>query len=86
MDTKFNVDDLIQEGLVKKKAYTEGKYKGLSVLKYDRKVFFNNLWNKDKRLLDCRGIVVDENNNIISYPFTKVFNLFENGTKVERDK
>ena len=86
MDTKFNVNDLIQEGLVKKKAYTEGKYKGLSVLKYDRKVFFNNLWNKDKRLLDCRGIVVDENNNIISYPFTKVFNLFENGTKVERDK
>lgn len=31
MDTKFNVNDLIQEGLVKKKAYTEGKYKGLSV-------------------------------------------------------
>ena len=26
MDTKFNVNDLIQEGLVKKKAYTEGKY------------------------------------------------------------
>ena len=83
---KFNVDDLIEQGLVKKKTYTSGEFEGLSVLKYSKKVFYNNLWNKDKRLLDCRGMVVDSEDNIIVWPFTKVFNLYENNTKVNRDK
>ena len=80
---KFNVDDLIQQGLVKKRTYTEGKYTGLSVLKYARKVFYDNLWHLDNRLLECRGIVVDEDDNIIVLPFKKVFNLGENNTKVD---
>lgn len=83
---KFNVDDLIEQGLVKKKTYTSGEFEGLSVLKYSKKVFYNNLWNKDKRLLDCRGMVVDSEDNIVVWPFTKVFNLYENNTKVSRDK
>ena len=83
---KFCVDDLIEQGLVKKKTYTSGELEGLSVLKYSKKVFYNNLWNKDKRLLDCRGMVVDSENNIVVWPFTKVFNLYENNTKVDRDK
>lgn len=83
---KFCVDDLVEQGLVKKKTYTEGEFEGISVLKYSKKVFYNNLWNKDKRLLDCRGIVVDSEDNIIVWPFTKVFNLYENNTKVSRDK
>ena len=37
---KLNVNDLVEQGLVRKKTYTEGKYKGLSVLKYTKKVFF----------------------------------------------
>lgn len=86
MDTNFNADDLVEKGLVIKKTYKEGVFKGLSVYKYSRKVFFDNLWNLDGRLKDCRGIVVDENNKIISYPFTKVFNFLENNTKVDRDK
>lgn len=80
---KFNVDDLIEQGLVKKKTYTEGKYAGLSVLKYSRKVFYDNLWNIDSRLLEARGIVVDEDDNVIVLPFKKVFNLEENNTKVD---
>ena len=83
---KFNVDDLIEQCLVKKKTYTSGEFEGLSVLKYSKKVFYNNLWNKDKRLLDCRGMVVDSEDNIVVWPFTKVFNLYENNTKVDRDK
>ena len=82
---KFNVDDLIEQGLVKKKTYTEGEYVGLSVLKYTRKVFYDNLWHLDNRLLECRGIVVDEDDNIIVLPFKKVFNLGENNTKVAPD-
>lgn len=83
---KFNVDDLVEQGLVKKKTYASGEFEGLSVLKYSKKVFYNNLWNKDKRLLDCRGMVVDSEDNIVVWPFTKVFNLYENNTKVDRDK
>lgn len=83
---KFCVYDLTEQGLVKKKTYTSGEFEGLSVLKYSNKVFYNNLWNKDKRLLDCRGMVVDSEDNIIVWPFTKVFNLYENNTKVGRDK
>lgn len=86
MTARFNVDDLVEQGLVKKKTYTEGQYKGLSVLKYSRKVFFDNLWNLDPRLLWCRGTVVDENHNVISLPFKKVFNWKENNTTVDPDK
>ena len=83
---KLNVDDLVEQGLVKKKTYTSGKFEGLSILKYSRKVFYDNLWNKDKRLLDCRGMVVDSEDNIVVWPFTKVFNLYENNTKVDQDR
>lgn len=83
---KFHAEDLVEQGLVKKKTYEYGEFSGLSVLKYSRKVFYDNLWNKDKRLLDCRGMVVDSEDNIIVWPFTKVFNLYENNVKVDRDK
>ncbi|QIG60616.1 RNA ligase [Vibrio phage VPT02] len=73
---KFNVQDLIDRGLVKTKEYDNG----LKVLKYDRSVFFKNLWHLDERLLDCRGRVVDADWNVIVNPFTKVFNYGENGT------
>lgn len=79
---KFNVDDLVTQRLVRKKTYTEGEFKGLSVLKYHNKVFYNNLWYLDNRLLECRGMVVDEDDNIITWPFTKIFNLGENNTIV----
>ncbi|CAM0048799.1 RNA ligase and tail fiber protein attachment cata lyst [Vibrio phage K354] len=83
---KFNVQDLIDQGLVTKKTYTEGVYKGLSVLKYHRKVFYNNLWHLDGRLLECRGTVVDENWNVVVLPFKKVFNLGENNIRVDPEK
>lgn len=79
---KLNVDDLVEKKLVRKKTYIEGKYKGLSVLKYTRKVFYDNLWHLDDRLLECRGTIVDEHDNIIILPFKKVFNHGENDTSV----
>jgi len=82
---KLNVDDLVEQGLVKKKTYTEGRYAGLSVLKYTKKVFFKNLWRLDARLLHCRGTVIDENHNVIVNPFKKVFNLGENKKTVPKD-
>lgn len=78
---KFNVDDLIEKGLVRVKQYDNG----LRVLKYHKKIFWDNLWHLDERLLDCRGTVVDQDDNIVIYPFTKVFNFGENNTLVHRD-
>jgi hypothetical protein len=49
------------------------RYPKLYVLKYTKKVFFDNLWND--YLEECRGMVVDSNYDIISYPFTKVYNF-----------
>lgn len=83
---RFNVDDLIEQGLVSRKRYTEGPFAGLSVLKYKNKVFWDNLWNTDERLLECRGMVVDDEDNIVIWPFTKIFNRFENGTDLPMDQ
>lgn len=45
---------------------------GLYVLKYKKKVFWDSLWNE--YLEECRGTIVDEYFNIVSYPFTKIYN------------
>lgn len=74
---RFNVDDLIEKKLVYVRHSPCGKYR---LLKYTRKVFYDNLWHLDSRLLQCRGIVVDKDDNVIMYPFKKVFNLGENNT------
>jgi RNA ligase len=45
---------------------------GIFVLKYKKSVFFNDLWNE--YLEECRGTIVDADFNIVSRPFTKVYN------------
>ena len=77
----MNFDDLVERKLVVKKEYGNG----LSVYKYNRNVFYNNLWNADPRLLEARGVVLDAEGNKIIYPFTKVFNYKENGTTLSLD-
>ncbi|WP_225388713.1 hypothetical protein, partial [Escherichia coli] len=44
------------------------------------------LWSIDSRLLECRGIVVDADDNVVIWPFTKIFNRFENGTDLPADE
>ena len=56
-------------GLVNMKEAGEGIY----VLKYKKKVFYDNLWNE--YIAECRGTIVDADFNIVSYPFTKIYNL-----------
>jgi hypothetical protein len=56
------------ERLVSKKSCGDGIY----VLKYKRRVFYDSLWNDF--LEECRGTIVDEDYNIVSYPFTKIYN------------
>jgi len=45
----------------------------LKVLKYNNRVFYDSLWNEF--LENCRGTVVDENYNVVSRPFTKIYNF-----------
>ena len=45
---------------------------GLYVLKYKKKVFYDNLWNE--YIAECRGSIVDQDFNLVSYPFTKIYN------------
>lgn len=56
---------------------------GLYVLKYNRKVFFDNLWND--HLEKCRGLVMDKDWNIVAHPFTKIYNYGENGASMAMD-
>lgn len=76
---KFDFQDLIDRKLVTRKRYDNG----LNVFKYSKRVFFDALWNEDSRLLDARGIVLDDEGNAVIWPFTKVFNHLENGAGVE---
>ena len=45
---------------------------GIFVLKYKKKVFYDNLWND--YIAECRGSIVDTNFNLVAYPFTKIYN------------
>lgn len=49
-----------------------GGYPGLYVLKYRKTVFYRDLWNN--YLEECRGTIVDADFNVVSRPFTKIYN------------
>lgn len=75
-------DHLVKAGLVKQKRYENG----LSVFKYTRKVFYDALWNTDPLLLEARGMVLDDEGNKVMWPFTKVFNHYENNTICDAER
>jgi len=45
---------------------------GIFILKYKKRVFFDDLWNRFTE--ECRGTIVDKDFNIVSRPFTKIYN------------
>jgi hypothetical protein len=55
----------------------------LRVVKYKPKVFYKALWTPE--LCEMRGLVVDEEWNVIVRPFRKIFNRFESGTDFPLD-
>ncbi len=74
-DENMNKEDLKQFVESNPKLVTMrecGGYPGLYVLKYSKKVFYDNLWNE--YLEECRGTIVDSDFNVVSRPFTKVYN------------
>lgn len=83
MITKEKLREFVEANpkLVQRKE--SSRYPGLFVIKYKRNVFWDNLWNDV--LVECRGLVVDADWNIVVLPFTKIFNRGENGTDIDRN-
>ncbi|WBY51902.1 putative RNA ligase/tail attachment protein [Pseudomonas phage vB_PaeM_B55] len=78
MEGKLHIE--MYKDLIDKKLVTVKHFNGMSVIKYARKVFYDNLWNKHPLLLEARGHVFDQHSgDCIVRPFEKVFNLGENG-------
>lgn len=57
---------------------------GLFIHKFKRKVFYDNLWDNHPQLIEARGLITDVQDNIIQYPFTKIFNRNENGIDIPK--
>lgn len=68
-------------GLVSKKSSLT--YPGLHVLKFTKRVFFDNLFDQHPLLMQCRGLVVDNDYNVVQLPFKKIFNYQENGAGLD---
>ena len=54
---------------------------GFRVFKYSRHTQYDCLWNRFTR--ECRGLIIDSEGQIVSYPFSKFFNY---GIENEADK
>ena len=64
---------------IKVNSYPE---KGLQIVKYSKRAFFDQAWKDYPILKDCRGIITDMELNILAKPFVKVLNLGEDGTEL----
>lgn len=73
------------DALVVKKLVNVRLKENLRLYKYSKRVFFKQLWNEYPELCEARGIVMDQDGNLVSYPFTKVFNHGEQGAGFDRD-
>ena len=78
-----DLEKLQEKKLLKIKEYKEGTpFENYRVLKYTTQAFRKGIW--DKTLINCRGTVIDQNDNIVLYPFTKTFNFGEKGINGEK--
>ena len=68
---------LVNQG--KLRANRSQQYPGLRTFKYSSKVFFDN--DFDNAMLELRGLVLDDEYNMVVRPFIKAFNLSEREAK-----
>ena len=69
----MNIANLIEENKESLKIKTSVAYPELRVLSYKRDVFLKGTWNDFLR--ECRGMVLDSSDNIVSLGFTKIHNF-----------
>ena len=76
------LENLVKDKLVQR---TFDPKTGLSLYKYAKTVFYDNLWHTHPALLRARGIVFGISGHLVQNPFTKVFNHLEAGTDLDPD-
>jgi RNA ligase len=67
---KIDFKSLENQGLI---TISSNEAKTLFIANYTAKVQYENMWTDD--LMQCRGLIFDQNNKIIARPFKKFFNV-----------
>lgn len=66
------IEELIKDGYITKQKHPDAE---LWILNYSRKCQYEGKWTPET--LQCRGLIINSNNNIVSRPFPKFFNFTE---------
>ncbi len=66
------IDQLISEGYITKRPHSSGD---LFIYNYTAKAQYDRLWTPET--MQCRGLILDRNGNILARPLAKFFNLQE---------
>lgn len=67
-----NLNKMVEEGFISKRKHPS---LDLYIYNYTPKTQYSHNWNNET--MQCRGLIMDGNNNIIARPFPKFFNLSE---------
>lgn len=70
----INEKELIDLGYLKKTVHENGE---LFLYNYTNKAQFDKAWEQYPQLLQCRGLILDIEGNVIARPFSKFFNIEE---------
>ena len=68
------LNKLYNEGLILKQTHPNLP---LTIWNYDRMVQYNNMWDYDELIPQCRGLITDNEGNVIAKPFPKFHNYEE---------
>jgi RNA ligase len=69
------LDELSVKGLVTKQVH---KNLPLSIWNYSPKAQYESAWDQYPLLLQTRGLIMDNDGNVVARPFKKFFNIEEN--------
>jgi len=67
------IKEMANDGLI---TVSKHPFLDLHICNYTKKVQYNKLWNE--YTVRCRGLIIDNDGNILNNPFPKFFNLGEN--------
>lgn len=79
----INSDEIkkrIDDGLI---SISKHPFLDLYICNYTKKAQYNRLW--DEYTIRCRGLIIDNNYNVLNNPFPKFFNLGENEESMIRN-
>ena len=66
------IDRYVSEGLIEKNSHPTLP---IAIYNYSRKVQYEGLWDEVTKI--CRGLVLDNDGNVVAKPFGKFFNIEE---------